>query len=101
MRNRVFVVSTITVLASTLTSYSTSFAGWGCGVSASAGEHGFDWNKSTKESATQFAIADCQTAGAKNCHIIDCRENVDSREQAEAIWGRISNIQSCTGNGCR
>ncbi len=65
-------------------------AGWGCGARNVSGSIGRAWAGQSESEARDAALADCKKATriyheTAKCYVV-CRPNVDTREQARALW---------------
>jgi hypothetical protein len=68
-----------------------AWAGWGCGIKGTLGndnrgyEHN-DFAEATQAQAEADLIQNCKQNGIANCKIISCSANVDTAQQAGALW---------------
>jgi hypothetical protein len=84
---------------------SDASAGWGCGYrwrGLPSGQHGSVWGLSSLKEARQSAFSLCSKSTAVDkCYIVACRENIDTKEQAQAIWPLgTTGHGACFGSGC-
>ena len=66
---------------------SPAWAGWGCAWSAPElkGNPGRIWSADTQAEAREASLRQCSRS-FKGCYIIACRANVDTKEEADALW---------------
>ena len=74
----------------------TAQAGWGCAYNSSAGI-GRQWGHPSEEEARRAALNACTSRNFKNCRIIGCAVNVNSKEDADKIWARTPGIKYTCG----
>jgi len=90
MRNRALIVTSVLVLAA-VASASSAWAGWGCGVMTPQGP-GSSWGAVSRERALSNAMGACTRVRARRlCRLISCNPNVDTEEQADALWPPVTN----------
>jgi hypothetical protein len=84
----------------TATTASSAFAEWGCAYDSSAGV-GRMWNVPTEKEAREITLHACKTRNFKNCRLIGCSANVNSKEDADKIWARTPGVkyEPCGGEG--
>ena len=84
MRNRMCIAAWVLVVAASA-STSTAWAGWGCGAIATTPKiknfYLDVWNRETEADARAYV---CE--GYESCRIISCQPDVDTKDQALAIW---------------
>jgi hypothetical protein len=85
MGSRVFIGASLLVVAITAT-ISTAWAGWGCGASTQGGAQGRTWNEPSEAKASTDALKLCAGEQSGPCHIVSCQSNVDTADQAHALW---------------
>jgi hypothetical protein len=86
MHKCLIVAASVFALAATS---APAWAGWGCGYTHSqldAGEYGVIWSSPSEPDARQSAMKLCTGSGHAGCRVVSCSANVDTREQARAIW---------------
>lgn len=94
------------LVAAALTFTATSaWAGWGCAYDSSAGI-GRNWAADSEQEARTASMHACTVRNFKQCRIIGCSANVDSKEDADKLWARTPGVtyERCdhTGDaGCR
>ncbi len=74
------------VAAATLTG---AWAGWGCGIKGTVGNTARAYNdfaEATQAQAQADLVQYCKQNGIENCKIMSCNANVDTAQQAEALW---------------
>lgn len=107
MLNRILIVAGVLTLTVSMGT-STARAGWGCGFrwrGLQNGIYGSVWKNPTEAGARKLSLDICKEPPQphKGCFIVGCRENVDTEEQAHAIWPLGSGKPvGCRGNatGC-
>jgi hypothetical protein len=80
-------------------SSSTAWAKWGC--AAKNDQRTFRmWSEDTEAEARKDVLKNCQNFKPKQgaCKIISCRDNVDSQDQAHAIWPTAGTVDGCYGD---
>ena len=90
-----------TAVALTAANGTSAWAGWGCAFSGSdiKGNFGRTWNADTREEARTTALRLCKR-DHKGCYIVACKENVDSKEDADALWPmKGPPLRTCGGPG--
>ena len=70
---------------------SNAQAGWGCGAHNASGSQGRTWAMASEGEARSTALADCMKSARQyhetaKCYVAGCRPDVDTREQARALW---------------
>jgi hypothetical protein len=70
---------------------SNAQAGWGCGAHNVSGSQGRTWSQPSESEARSVALADCVKSARQyhetdECRVAGCSPNVDTREQARALW---------------
>jgi hypothetical protein len=100
MHKQVLVTASLLVLAvaAGAVSASPARAGWGCGAINDDGGMGRTWHADSEREARTQALKACATEG-KSCHIINCRENIDTQQQAHALWPPQGPVDHCFGSG--
>jgi len=83
MHRQLIVATSVLVLAVTS---APAWAGWGCGAKSANGAQGRNWSQSSKAAAIADAMHVCRDEGGTKCRIMSCRANVDTEEQALALW---------------
>ena len=98
MHNRILIVAGVMALA--VSANAPAWAGWGCHATGTNNAIGAAWGKPTEAWSRKVAVENCSAFG-KNCRA-ECRENIDTQEQFEAIWPRPASIKNCKGDakGC-
>jgi hypothetical protein len=89
------------LLALTATSEPT-WAFWGCGYRYSGlanGRHGSVAGFESQKAAQKGAIRLCEGSGHRGCHVVGCAPNVDTLQQARAIWPLGGIAGHCLKNG--
>src|SRR5689334_10730463 len=79
-----------------------AWADWGCGfryAGLKPGIYGYAYRGSSEKEARKDAMKLCKHGGTKGCHIISCLNNIDTREQAEAVWPSGPRLRTCMKNG--
>jgi hypothetical protein len=100
MDKRHIVVTSFLILAATS---APAWAGWGCGYtytdSIGPGD-GRLWGLDTEEEERASALNRCKKVHGSNakCRIISCKPNIDTAEQAHAIWPPGGPITITCGN---
>jgi hypothetical protein len=97
MRKSVIVAASFVLAVATATS--TAQAGWGCKAVASDGIVGKSWAWPTRKKAGAHALQQCAVGWHLGCRIDHCRRNINSHDEASAIWPP-GQIISCIGKGC-
>ena len=98
MRKRSLFVTGCFVLAlAAAADPSSAWAAWGCAARNPSGAWGNSHGYSTRAEARATAMGLCGSAG---CQIIGCSPNVDSLEEANAIWAPSSPMTRCVGSDC-
>lgn len=97
MRRQVLVTASLLLVAAAAGA-SPAWAGWGCGAISDSGAMGRTWNADSEAEARTLALKYCGTEG-KSCHIINCRDNVNTQEQAHALWPPQGPVDHCYGSG--
>jgi hypothetical protein len=96
MHKQTLIAASLLILG-TVTGATTAWAGWGCGAESPV-DWGVSFNASTEGTARSVALKECSD---NECRIIDCRANVNTVAQAEALW-RPSDAKKtsrkCKGN---
>jgi len=81
-----------------------AWAGWGCGSNAFPGGQYYSFGLPNEAEASAVMLRICRRTQSNNpdlCHVIDCRPNIDTREQALAVWPVTSSSQvRCDGKKC-
>lgn len=97
MHKRLMMAAILVVAAGT---GSSAWAGWGCAYDSSAGI-GRTWGGDTEEQVRTQAMHNCTVRNFKNCRIIGCSANVDSKEDADRLWARTPGVkyEMCDGPG--
>ena len=85
MRNILFGSIVIMVFAS-----GPASAKWGCRALDGVMAQGRSWADSSSV-ARQEALTGCKMAGGRHCKITACDPNMDTREQAHALWPDLPN----------
>ncbi len=85
MRGRVFIGASLLVVIITATT-PTAWAGWGCGAMTQGGAQGRTWNFTSKAEASTTALKLCAARQSGPCHIVSCQNNVNTEDQANALW---------------
>lgn len=84
MGRRLVLAAALVALAA-VTDTSPAWALWGCGATGSGAVSRND-KEPSEVAARRDALHDCRAVGGRNCHIISCRPDVDTAEQATALW---------------
>jgi hypothetical protein len=78
-------------------SSSAAWANWGCAARSSG--HTFRmWNEPTQAEARNDVLKNCRNSKEGPCKIISCSANVNSQDQAHAIWPSESTVDRCFGD---
>jgi hypothetical protein len=93
MSKYVIIVASLLVVAVT---GAPAWAAWGCGAVSTQGAQGRSWGGSLA-SARQAALSACRHEYQGPCHIISCRQPVDTHEDAVALWPP-SAPENCIGH---
>ena len=80
-----FLAAAVLVLA--VANSTPTWAGWGCGFTGSdiKGNFGSIWGSGTEKEARATALRLCKK-DHRGCYIVGCRNNVNTREDAMALW---------------
>jgi len=82
MRSKVLTAAAfIAIIANT-----PAWAGWGCLARATDRMEGLTWGAGDRETARKNALKYCADGDHKGCRIIDCRDNIDTQEEAYVAW---------------
>jgi hypothetical protein len=65
---------------------SPASAKWGCAARSPDNYWSNSYNDNTKANAGTEALKACRAAGGKRCRIISCGANINTEEQANALW---------------
>jgi hypothetical protein len=80
-----------------LASGSTAWAAWGCAARGDRGGWGNSHSSATQSAAEDSAMRVC----GEGCYIIGCSPNVDTSDQARALWRVPSPPKKhCEGSVC-
>lgn len=74
-------------------------AGWGCAAKSARGAMGRAWNSPSRSQAERDALKFCANGHGGRCHVIGCRENVDTQAEAHALWPSSGTVNRCYGKG--
>lgn len=86
MRTRTFAVSGLSAIVFLLAQGISAQAGWGC-LGKSRDKLEFrTWSVADQAGARKAVLGTCQKEHHAGCHIVACRENVDTQAQAFAVW---------------
>jgi hypothetical protein len=83
MRRGFLIAASLSLVAGTCAS--PAWAGWGCGSQLYPGGHFRTYGFATKKEAGAAMLRLCGTLH-RDCRITGCRENIDTQEQANAVW---------------
>lgn len=97
MHKQLIMAATLIVAAATS---SSAWAGWGCAYNSSAGI-GRTWAAESEAVAREQTMHNCTVRNFRECRIIGCSENVDSKEDADKLWARTPGVkyERCGGPG--
>src|SRR4249920_2315080 len=84
MHTRLMVVASF--LVATVAGASPASAKWGCAARSPAHYWSNSYNDNTKTEASTEALKGCQYAGGKRCRIIRCSANINTVDEANAMW---------------
>jgi hypothetical protein len=90
------LLAVIFVVAVCAMDASAAWAGWGCGAVSTRGAQGRSWG-GTLEGAREAALRACTNENAGPCHIVSCRQPVDTMRKADALWPPNAPI-NCIGH---
>lgn len=90
MNKRLIVGAGFLVLAAA-TGTAPAVAGWGCGSNAFPGGHFRVWGADSEQEARAATLRLCRTQFKTGCRIASCRPDIDSEEQADALWPLTTN----------
>jgi hypothetical protein len=91
------ILTSFLVLAATS---APAWAGWGCGSNAFLGGQYHTWNYPSKSAASAAVLGLCTKTQHQGCRVIDCRPNIDTEAQANALWPvtTANDLVRCGGN---
>ena len=83
------------VLVTAAASSTSAWAGWGCAYGSSdvVGVSGRRWAFATEQLARSSALNGCKSLKHKNCRIIGCSANVNSKEDADKLWAQTPGVE--------
>jgi len=82
--NRLLAAAVLVLAAVGSTS---AWAGWGCAYGNNDYRiGGRRWGADTEKLARASALRGCKADNFKGCHIVGCRANVNSKEDADKLW---------------
>jgi hypothetical protein len=84
MHTRLIVATNVLVLVA-IAGASPALAKWGCAARSPA-HYCNSYNDNTKTEASTEALKGCHQAGGKGCRIIRCSANINTAEEAIAMW---------------
>ena len=85
MHTRLVVATSFLVLA-VMAGASPTWAKWGCAARSPAQYWSNSYNDNNKAEAGTEALKGCHAAGGKGCHMIGCSANINTAEEANAMW---------------
>jgi hypothetical protein len=103
MRVRLIIVAGVVALAAATTA-SPVWAGWGCGYrfnGLAEGRYGSVWGEPNEAEAKDAALGLCKRAGHDGCYIVACKTNIETKDQAQALWPLNGPSGACYGTGCK
>jgi hypothetical protein len=86
MHTRLMVAGSFLVLAAIIAGASPAWAKWGCAARSPAHYWSNSYNDNTRNEASTEALKGCRAAGGKGCRIIGCSANINTAEEANAMW---------------
>lgn len=97
MHKRLLMAAVVVLAAATSTS---AWAGWGCAFTGTdiKGKYGRMWGWDTRKEASEAALRLCQK-DHQGCYVVACMDNVDSKEDADALWPMNGKALRTCGTG--
>jgi hypothetical protein len=97
-----YIVGQLSLLLAIGGGISPAWAGWGCGYKfpgLAAGQHGSASGFASEQAAREGAMKLCKGSGHRGCHVVACEPNIDTQDQAEALWPLGARAGHCLKNG--
>jgi len=92
MHKHLIVVASVLILAATS---APAWARWGCGAKGPGERWSDSWDSSSQARASALALKTC----GKGCRIIGCRADVNTADEADALWRQAGDrVTNCTAN---
>src|SRR5579871_5893755 len=78
-------------------SSSAASAKWACAAKNSRSTFRM-WSEDTEAEARKDVLKNCRDSKGGPCEIVSCRDNVDSQDEAHALWPSRGVVDGCYGD---